>query len=149
MKDQQSKTDPNPWKQFITDLIVFINQKRSQNHEIIPNLDANEALGEESQGITKLMRECNRVNLYDIPKMEPEQQLQDTYQQGDKQWIDFMLGTPWIQICKQHQGALEYNDGIVSDHHGMYVDLDAVSLFGGSTNDQASSSLVKRIHLQK
>jgi hypothetical protein len=55
MKDQQFKTAPNPRKQFITDLIVFINQKQSQNHEIILNLDANEALGEESQGIAKLM----------------------------------------------------------------------------------------------
>jgi hypothetical protein len=37
------------------DLIAFINQQWSQNHEIILNLDANEALGEESQGIAKLM----------------------------------------------------------------------------------------------
>jgi hypothetical protein len=140
MKDQQSKTDPNPWKQFITDLIVFINQKQSQNHEIILNLDANEALGEESQGIAKLMRECNLVDLHDIPEMEPEQQLQDTYRQGDKRWIDFMLGTPWIQTCVQRQGALEYNDGIVSDHCGMYVNLDAVSLFGGATDDQVAAS---------
>jgi hypothetical protein len=101
MKDWQSKTDPNPWKQFITDLIVFINQKRSQNHEIILNLDVNEALGEESQGIAKLMRECNLVDLDNIPEIEPEQQLQDTYWWGDKQWIDFMLGTPWIQTCVQ------------------------------------------------
>jgi hypothetical protein len=79
MKDQQSKTDPNSRKQFITDLIVFINQKLSQNHEIILNLDANEALGEESQGIAKLMQECNLVDLHDIPEMELEQQLQDTY----------------------------------------------------------------------
>jgi hypothetical protein len=65
-------------------LIVFINQKWTQNHEIILNLDANEALGEESRGIAKLMRECNLVDLHDIPEMESEQQLQDTYQQGDK-----------------------------------------------------------------
>ncbi len=79
MKDQQSKTDRNPRKQFIRDLIVYINQKQSQNHEIILNLDTNEALGEESRGIAKLMRECNLVDLHDIPEMEPEEQLQDTY----------------------------------------------------------------------
>jgi hypothetical protein len=101
MKDRQSKTDPNPRKPFITDLTVFINQKQSQNHEIILNLDANEALGEESQGIAKLMRECNLAELHDIPEMEPEQQLQDTYQRGDKRRINFMLGTPWIQTCIQ------------------------------------------------
>ena len=70
MKDRQSKTAPNPRKQFIMDLIAFINQQRSLNHEIILNLDANEALGEESQGIAKLMRECNLVDLHDIPEME-------------------------------------------------------------------------------
>jgi hypothetical protein len=67
------------------DLIAFINQKESLNHEIILNLDANEALGEESQGIAKLMRECNLIHLHNIPGMEPEQQLQDTYQRGNKQ----------------------------------------------------------------
>jgi hypothetical protein len=51
-----------------------------------------------------------------------------------------MLGTPWIQTCIQQRGALEYNDGIVSDHHGMYVYLDAVSLFGGATDDQVAAS---------
>ncbi len=25
------------------------------------------------------------------------------------------------------------------DHHGMYVDLDAASLFGGATNDQVAA----------
>jgi hypothetical protein len=77
------------------DLIAFINQQRSLNghHEIILNLDANEALGEESQGIAKLMRECNLVDLHNIPGMELEQQLQDTYYRGDKRRINFMLGT--------------------------------------------------------
>jgi hypothetical protein len=73
MKDRQSKIALNPRKQFITDLIAFIYQKQSLNHEIILNLDANKALGEESQGITKLMRECNLVDLHNIPGMEPEQ----------------------------------------------------------------------------
>ncbi len=54
---------PESSETVITDLIAFINQKWSQNHEIILNLDANEALGEESQGIAKLMRECNLVDL--------------------------------------------------------------------------------------
>jgi hypothetical protein len=55
------------------DLIAFIYQKRSLNHEIILNLDANKALGEESQGIAKLMHECNLVDLHNIPGMELEQ----------------------------------------------------------------------------
>ncbi len=140
MKDRQSKTAPNPRKQFIKDLITFIDQKQSLKHEIILNLDANEALGEESQGIAKLMWECNLIDLHDIPKMEPEQQLQDTYQRGKKQWIDFILGTPWNQMCVQWWGTLEYNDSIMSDHRGQYVNLDTELLFGGTTDDQVASS---------
>jgi hypothetical protein len=28
----------------------------------------------------------------------------------------------------------------MSDHHGMYVDLDAASLFGGNTDNQVAAS---------
>jgi hypothetical protein len=72
--------------------------------------------------------------------MEPEQQLQDTYRRETKQWIDFMLGIPWIQMCVQSQGALEYNDSIMLDHHGLYVNLDTALLFGGTTDNQVASS---------
>jgi hypothetical protein len=55
LKDRKLITLPNPWKQFIKDLIAFINQKRALHHDVILNLDANEAMGEDSQGISKLM----------------------------------------------------------------------------------------------
>jgi hypothetical protein len=78
LKDRKSITSPNPRKQFIKDLITFINQKRALHHDVILNLDANEAMGEDSQGISKLMRECELGDLHDIPGVDPEQQLQDT-----------------------------------------------------------------------
>jgi hypothetical protein len=34
---------------------------------------------------------------------------------------------------------LEYDDGIVLDHQGLYVDLDPVSIFGGMTDDPVSA----------
>jgi hypothetical protein len=77
MRDRQAKSSPHPRKQFIKDLIAFINAKRTMNHEIIVNLDANEVLGEESQGMAKLMRECDQVDLLDKPELDPEYQLKD------------------------------------------------------------------------
>jgi hypothetical protein len=50
------------------------------NHDIVLNLDANEILGKETQGISKLMQECGLVDLLDMSGMGPEEQLQDTYQ---------------------------------------------------------------------
>ena len=79
MRDRQSRQSPHPRRQFIKDLITFINDKRSVNHDIMLNLDANEILGEETQGISKLMRECGLVDLLDMSGMGPEEQLQDTY----------------------------------------------------------------------
>jgi hypothetical protein len=63
----------------------FINDKRSVNHDIMLNLDANESLGKETQGISKFMRECGLVDLLDMPGIRPDEQLQDTYQRGTNQ----------------------------------------------------------------
>jgi hypothetical protein len=82
MRDRQSKTSPDPRKQFVTDPIQFINAKQASDHEIILNLDANEVLGKESQGIAKIMRECDMVDLLDKQELEHEDQLKDTYQRG-------------------------------------------------------------------
>jgi exonuclease III len=140
MRDRQSRQSPYPRKQFIKDLIEFINEKRSANHDIMLNLDANEIMGKETQGISKLMRECGLVNLLDIPGTGPEGQLQDTYRQGTSPRIDFMLGTARVHSSIRRSGALEYNDGIVSDHRGLYVDLDPMLLFGGNTDDPVAAS---------
>jgi hypothetical protein len=51
-----------------------------------------------------------------------------------------MLGTQRIQTSVCGCGSLEYNDGIVLDHRGLYVDLDPVSIFGGMTDDPVSAS---------
>jgi hypothetical protein len=85
MRDRQSRQSLHPRKQFIKDLITFINDKRSVNHDILLSLDANESLGEEMQGISKLMRECGLVNLLDMLGIRPDEQLQDTYQRGTNQ----------------------------------------------------------------
>jgi hypothetical protein len=76
----------------------------------------------------------------DVPGMDLDQHFQDTYRRGNKRWIDFMLGTPKIRECVQRRGALEYNDSIVSDHRGMFIDLNAASLFGGATDDHVAAS---------
>jgi hypothetical protein len=50
-----------------------------------------------------------------------------------------MLGTQHVHSSIRHSGALEYNDGIVSDHQGLYVDLDPKILFGGNTDDPVAA----------
>jgi hypothetical protein len=51
-----------------------------------------------------------------------------------------MLGAQHVHSSIRCSGALEYNDGIVSDHRGLYVDLDPKTLFGGNTDDPVAAS---------
>ena len=70
MRDQHTALSPNPRKQFIVDLTKYIKAKQKQNHDIILNVDANEVIGEESQGIAKLIRECGLTDLLDAGKID-------------------------------------------------------------------------------
>jgi hypothetical protein len=105
MRDHQSRQSPHPRKQFIKDLITFINDKRSVNHDIMLNLDANETLGEETQGISKLMRECGLVDLLDMPGIRPDEQLQDTYRQEQ---IDESTSCWVLNMSIQVSGVVEH-----------------------------------------
>jgi hypothetical protein len=50
-----------------------------------------------------------------------------------------MLGTARVHLSIRCSGALEYNDGIVSNHWGLYIDLDPMILFGGNTDDPVAA----------
>jgi hypothetical protein len=45
-----------------------------------------------------------------------------------------------MRDCVQQFGALEYNDGIISDHRGLYVDFDPNVLFGGNVANPVSTA---------
>jgi hypothetical protein len=47
-----------------------IKEWQHKNHEIILYLDANDKLGEESQGITKLIRNCGLVDFLNVGEFE-------------------------------------------------------------------------------
>jgi hypothetical protein len=51
-----------------------------------------------------------------------------------------MLSTARVHLSIRRSGALEYNDGIVSDHWGLYINLDPMILFGGNTDDPVVAS---------
>jgi len=138
MRDRQSKEAPHPRKQFIADLTEFIQEKQKQKHDIILNLDANEVLGEESGGISKLARDCRLYDLLDLPDVAADEQLRDTYRRGSNRRIDYMFGSQRAKDSIRRCGALAYNDGIISDHRGLFLDLDPTVLFGGNVHDPVS-----------
>eukprot|EP00978_Attheya_sp_CCMP212_P016817 scaffold44420_cov34-Attheya_sp.AAC.3 len=51
-----------------------------------------------------------------------------------KRTIHHIFGTPHIATAVRGAGFLAYNDGIVSDHRGMFLDLCRKTLFGARQN---------------
>jgi hypothetical protein len=72
------------------DLIAYVEAKQWLHHDIILSLDANEVLGEESIGIATLMWDCCLYDIMDIPEMDPDDQLKDTYHQEKNCHIDYI-----------------------------------------------------------
>jgi hypothetical protein len=121
---------PNVRKQFITDLILFVNQLQSDGYEILVSLDANETPGQDAHhGISHLMDECILSDLHLSGSSAPPA----TYKYGSHRRIDYMLGSASVLESIRHAGYLEYDDGVFSKHRGLFVDLDFQSLMGSVT----------------
>ena len=140
LRAKLNKNSPHPRRQFIYDLSEYLNEKRRQGHDLIVALDANEVIGEESCGISKLMHDCGLFDLLDIPADDASIQLKDTFRRGTNRRIDYILGTERVLESARRRGALAYNDGIVSDHRGLFVDFDPSILLGGTATDPVALS---------
>ena len=44
-------------------------------------------------------------------------------------------------LAQSRFGALDYNDGLISDHHGLFINFDPQTLFDGITNAKILISL--------
>jgi hypothetical protein len=95
-----------------------------------------------------LIHDCGLYDLLDLPDTDASAQLLDTFRCGANQRIDFILGTEHALQSVHRRGALAYNDGIVSDHRGLFVDFDPTTLFGGSFTNPVSLSS-RGFHLQE
>ena len=50
---------------------------------------------------------------------------------GKQQCIDHVLGSQQFMDARWHFGALEFNNGIVSDHRGLFIDFEPKIVFTG------------------
>ena len=74
-------------RQFVTDIIIFINQHQRKDREIILMMDANEEIGINSKGIVTLLSECSLTDL--LQHRHPTLQTPVTYNRGTKS-IDYI-----------------------------------------------------------
>ena len=118
---------PNVRKQFVTDLVVFVNNLQSDGYEVLVSLDANETIGQDKTfGLAHLIDECTLTDLHLLGPSEPPA----TYKYGSDRRIDYMLGSAAVAQAVCRSGYNSYNNGIFSKHRGIFIDLDFTTLMG-------------------
>ena len=123
----QGVKKPNVRKQFIVDLVAFINTLQSDGYEVIVSLDANETIGQDRDfGLAHLINECTLTDLHLLSPSNPP----ETYRYGNNRRIDFMLGTAAVASSVSRAGYNAYDNGVTSKHRGLFIDVDFTQLMG-------------------
>jgi hypothetical protein len=120
---------PNPRKHFWLDLHHFLQKRRQEGDEIILTGDFNEALGDESDGISKL---CSSFNLVDLMFSLHESRQIPTYARGKKR-LDYALATPFAASTVVMGGYKPFHHRLASDHRTFFLDFDKAALFGSQS----------------
>ena len=128
---RKGEINPKPHQQLYSDLLQQI-EIWSRDSEIIIMADANASLNEKhwSAFMTK-------ANLYDVLGMKHGYNSPRTYIRGQKT-IDFILATEGVLNSVMAAGMLPFQHGIISDHRGLWIDLNIASLLKGAIPPQQS-----------
>ena len=122
---------PKPRTQFINDLIALIHKLRTTG-DIIVMLDANAPLHDK-----EMMHLLTQTGLYDTMEYVHNKSTPRTYLRGTNT-IDHILATAKVLPSIKQAGMLAFNDGIQSDHRGLWLDIKTNELFNKSTPNQQS-----------
>jgi len=138
MLSKKGHPSPNPRAQFIADMIQFIQSHQSKGREILLMIDANEAVGDSSQGIDSVMCACALYNI--MQATHPEIELPVTYNRGTKT-IDHMLGSQHCLNSTKRARIWPFYNDIQADHRAwtLYIDMDAMLLFGANQSNVATA----------
>ena len=128
--------DPNPRKQFINDLGELLRKERDKGNAILLMLDANDSM-EHASSLSKLASEFGLIDLHTHKwglEGEPS-----TYKRGTKR-IDYILGTEEVAQHLRVAGIEAFDDGVKSDHRGLFVDIDMKGLLGCNKSNVGKST---------
>ena len=99
-------------------------------------LDANaDLLDKEFQDLIR------KTELIDLMATRLGADLPETYVRG-KKTIDHIFGSPRVEGAIEGAGYLAFNDGIMSDHRGIFIDFNRGILFG---KDQVTAERPQRM----
>ena len=126
--------NPNPRKQFIHDLIDLV-QNLKQTGEVIVMMDSNAPIQEKYMML--LLSQTGLYNTMEYVHNEPPPR---TYLRG-RNTIDHILATSKVLPAISQAGMLAFNDGIQSDHRGLWLDLHLAHLMQIPTTPYQHSTL--------
>lgn len=122
----QGQLHPNPRKQFYHDLDKTIAALIQQGNLIILAGDFNTSIGDDPTGLDKLIQKYSLVD--SIQSLHGLYQCA-TYSRGTK-CIDYILISSDLIPCLRRGGILPFDGITMSDHRGIFIDIDTHRLFG-------------------
>jgi len=126
---QQGHRNPDPWAQFVEDLITIIKQWQAQNKAVLICLDANE--NPQNQGTPEIGQIFSETDLIDLHSARhPGQNCPPTYNQGSKP-IDVCAGSPEFVEALETAWYLPFGEplGLHSNHQTLGLDFNIKKLF--------------------
>lgn len=122
---------PNPSRAaFLHNLALFIETKQSKGDKIQLQLNANTV--RDNDELSNFLTALHLVDLHCIVSSGPFSQ---SFASGSIK-IDYMLGTLKVAAAVRFGGILNFEQGLTSDHRGMYLDLEESSLFSSKMQIQ-------------
>ena len=123
---------PNPERvraHHARDLLEFVQSRRDKGDSMVVLGDFNETIGESNDGLTKL---CSIQGMRD-PVFETHRATDFSTHFSGSKCIDYILVDPDLLQSVRACGYLPYHVNIVSDHRGVYIDVDTRLFFGSAT----------------
>jgi hypothetical protein len=126
---QNGYTNPHKVREHHAgDLTKFVKQRQNQGELVVVMGDFNEVIGDQTQGLTKLCSECH---LKDVIFERHGYGTRDfnTYARGTT-CIDYILMDEALTGSVKACGYLPFHFTILSDHRGLFVDVETQWFFG-------------------
>ena len=128
---------PRPREHCIEALATFANSSQLSGEEVILSIDANDDYSRPTNGLSRLMAQ---TGLIDVISTRHGTTPPCTYLRGPRR-INYILATPNILSSVRKCRHLGIQDGIFSDHVGVWIKLDGRKLFQSPTAHMGTAKL--------
>ena len=136
----QGHKNPQPRTLILKELQTVIKTYQNQGHAILLMMDSNGTIDNDND----LRTFISENDLHDLHASHPSP---TTYIGSANRRIDHMLGCPILQQSLIASESLSFLEGPQSDHRGLFVDLNTITLLKQSTGNPLISSHTSR-HLK-